>query len=121
HRMMTDEAQERLHKIRGPYYVPITSEFGTPGYMPPEQEDRGLLSVRSDVFALGVTTAETLASRGDRFHSGLFGLRQKQRPPGLDEHLWEYLSAMMSPRPEDRPSNMAEVSTRFRELAERLK
>ncbi|WP_437642614.1 serine/threonine-protein kinase [Sorangium sp. So ce854] len=119
-RMVSDEARERFGDFGGPLHEPLTAVLGTPGYMPPEQEDRGLLTVRSDIFALGVTAAEILASRDDGFYSGPFGLLDRTKPAALDERLWDYLSMMMSPRPEDRPSSMADVSARFREIARRI-
>src|SRR5262249_8310774 len=38
----------------------VTAAMGTPGFMAPEQERHGVVTVATDVFGLGVTFAETL-------------------------------------------------------------
>jgi serine/threonine-protein kinase len=82
----------------------VTSSFGTPHYMSPEQGVYGLLTVRSDVYSLGVTTFEAM-------------LRYVPALAALFEPINDLISLMTSERPEDRPSSMEQVALRFRELA----
>jgi len=35
--------------------MPVTAAFGTPGFMAPEQEESGLITIRTDIYGLGVT------------------------------------------------------------------
>jgi hypothetical protein len=35
--------------------LPVTAAFGTPGFMAPEQEESGLITIRTDIYGLGVT------------------------------------------------------------------
>jgi serine/threonine protein kinase len=35
--------------------IPITGAYGTPGFMAPEQEGRGLVTVATDIYGLGIT------------------------------------------------------------------
>ncbi|MGL4501824.1 MAG: protein kinase domain-containing protein [Planktothrix sp.] len=41
------------HLQRG--FIPMTAAFGTPGFMSPEQEEQGIITVKTDVYSLGVT------------------------------------------------------------------
>jgi serine/threonine-protein kinase len=112
HRMIAEDANERLFRRND--HSALTSDFnrvgettrlGTPGYMPSEQGVHGLLTVRSDVFSLGVTTIEAI------------GFRFRAMPAALRKSILDLTSCMTSERPENRPSSMEQVALRFRELA----
>jgi serine/threonine protein kinase len=94
----------------------IDQAIGTLAYMAPEQFSRHEeMTVRSDVFSLGVT-----------FHEILTGQRPMQRPgqspwltelnsvrPDVDERLAGLIREMVSVAPEKRPQTMREIANRL--------
>jgi hypothetical protein len=68
-----------------------TEIFGTPGFMAPEQEHEGIVTVLTDIYALGATLR--IAGRGL-----------------LVPELSSLLIRMMAPSPNDRPGTMGEVA-----------
>lgn len=100
---------------------------GTPTYMAPEQFD-GLVGKRSDIYALGITLYQMLASeppyKGTQFElmrahfSKTLPLLSEKRsdvPPGLQELLEEATAK----RPEDRLPNATILAERFQEILAR--
>lgn len=101
----------------------LTAEFGTHGYMPPEQADEGIVLPASDVYSLGRTLCEifseilnetfidTIADGGTELTN--------PTPAALDwthaGELGDLLSSMIRPKPSDRPT-MAAVVDRLRAL-----
>lgn len=55
--MQNDEFGWKLLDGRYFYRAPITSIYGTPGFMPPEQELRGIVIRASDIYSFGKTLA----------------------------------------------------------------
>lgn len=51
---------------------PITEAFGTPGFMAPEQETSGLITVGTDIFGLGVTLCHLFESKDNGWISALW-------------------------------------------------
>jgi hypothetical protein len=86
-------------------YQAFTASFGTPGYMPPEQAVDGIVTVRSDVYALGQTLHD------------LFGLVHTRSPPKwLNDDLLHLLRLMTDQRAERRPKSMRDVAKRLRRI-----
>jgi Protein kinase domain/TIR domain len=77
----------------------ITAVFGTPGFMAPEQESEGIVTVLTDVYGLGATLREVT---GDLIVPGLSSL----------------LTRMTGPRGE-RPQDMGEVARHLAGIARR--
>jgi hypothetical protein len=88
----------------------LTALFGTPGYMPPEQEVDGIVLPASDVYSLGMTLRDLFAS--DCYLSSVAG---KDR--GRD--LIQLLATMTMPQVVDRPKTMAIVLRRLRKIRSR--
>ena len=99
---------------------------GTPRYMSPEQCDAGELSVRTDVYSVGVTLYQMLTGRLP-FESGtlagLIALHRQADPPPLEERAPEtseatrrLVSSLLAKRPEDRPGDAGIVA----EMIERI-
>ncbi|ADV61622.1 serine/threonine protein kinase [Isosphaera pallida ATCC 43644] len=93
---------------------------GTPRYMSPEQCDAGPLTVRSDVYSIGVTLYQMLTGRPP-FESaslaGLITLHRQADPPPLEERAPEtseatrrLVAALLAKRPEDRPADAGTVA-----------
>lgn len=118
HALLAKGARERLSDEVGPRPPAPTADFGTDEYMPPEQMDQGLVTVRSDIFSLGLTTVETILRRYDEW-DGMADV-QTLIDLGIDDEFGTYLLRMMYARPEERPSSMEQVANRFREFARRL-
>lgn len=119
------DAQRLLHAERGPGaaagdFSMATLAFGTPGYMPPEQERRGELGASSDIYALGVTATRTL-----------LGPRGPRRRPGGVPSLWlehhgahaavtRLIDGMTADEASARPRSMAVVRDELRRCADRV-
>jgi pimeloyl-ACP methyl ester carboxylesterase len=84
---------------------PRTTAFGTPGYMAPEQEEQGIVSVRTDIYSFGVTLARLFDLRLRRFDTRFEGNPTSECSVVL-QHL---VTSMMAADPKDRPLDMAEL------------
>jgi serine/threonine-protein kinase len=85
--------------------------FGTPGFMSPEQERQGVLSVSSDIYGLGVTLAHLFLPGTGR------PLRRMRRmlQEGTNE-LPYIVIQMVSKSPSNRPRTMMEVVQSLRAI-----
>lgn len=86
----------------------LTSEFGTPDYMPPEQAQQGVVSPASDIHALG----KTLRRLFRLWRTGSDG------PSPVIAAIEKLLTAMTASDPADRPPTMAVVHARLQQLLE---
>jgi serine/threonine protein kinase len=109
-------ARSLVRPENGPFLdpgdFPDSGVFGTPGYMAPEQERQGVVTVRTDVFGLGCTLSRL-------FFPGVEDLRpllrvgdQRLRP------LCELILAMIDPEPSKRPCDMRAVSERLKQSSQ---
>jgi hypothetical protein len=104
----------------------VTDEFGTYGYMPPEQADDGIVLPASDVYSLGRTLNEIFSETlNETFidkipDGGTEFTSPKEAPLGWApaSELGDLLSSMTGPKPSDRPT-MAAVVDRLRALRDR--
>jgi serine/threonine protein kinase len=100
--------------LEGDNPTPVTAAMGTPGFMAPEQEHKGILSIQTDVYALGVTFCYLFfPSAGDP----LFSLLRK---PDLPSDLRMLIISMTNGSPKGRPENMMEVSSALREIEKKI-
>ena len=84
--------------------TPITAALGTPGFMAPEQERHGIVTVATDVYGLGITYANALADRTTS--NPIFDLyRKSEIPPSFRE----LVQKMIDTKPEGRPARMRDV------------
>jgi len=88
----------------------VTREFGTPGYMPPEQAQRGVVSPASDIYALGATLRQLFPR---------WRARSVSAPPVVAA-IDELLTAMTARDLSDRPPTMAAVHDRLQQLLEEI-
>lgn len=91
------------------YFDHSTAIFGTPGYMPPEQEIDGIVTPASDVFSLGRTFAKLLWERPIE-HVMAFDNENK------DTLLARLVLRMVQPQPKQRPS-LEDVLVALKELS----
>jgi serine/threonine protein kinase len=84
--------------------TPITAAMGTPGFMAPEQERHGIVTVATDVYGLGITYASALADRTTS--NAIFDLcRKAEIPPSFRELVLKMTEA----NPANRPARMMDV------------
>lgn len=88
----------------------ITGDMGTPGYMAPEQERHGLVTVATDLYGLGMTLTELFFPNRSYF-SDL--LSDDSLPPPLRR----LLIKMIEPDPGHRPRSAKVVLARLRALS----
>jgi serine/threonine protein kinase len=97
-------------------HEPITAAYGTPGFMPPEQDRDGILTVKSDIFSLGVTLAHLFVPDSDNPLVDLFAAEQDELLDGLRLLVRD----MVSEDPMSRPRDMDEVARRLAVCGEKL-
>ena len=106
--VLLDFAMMDVRRLQDPRLLPntgapTTAVFGTPGFMAPEQESDGLVTVRSDIYGLGATLCHLFYVQ-----EGVFAILSGQPNiplPGLGL----LLRHMMARSPSQRPSSMVEV------------
>lgn len=79
--------------------IPITAAFGTPGFMAPEQEKSGLITVATDIFGLGVTLCHLFKSEDGEWGSVAWNEE-------VPERLLNLLLTMVKPDVGSRPKTM---------------
>lgn len=84
--------------------TPITAMLGTPGFMAPEQERHGIVTVATDIYSLGITYANALADRTTS--NPIFDLLRKSEIPSSFREL---VLKMIDTKPEQRPVRMRDV------------
>jgi len=87
-----------------------TCGLGTVGFMPPEQMEKGQLTVQSDVYALGITLCHLFCPDDPDPHLAYHGARD------LPQRLKNLLSAMLSSSPKRRPGSADQVAIELTKL-----
>ncbi len=87
--------------------------FGTPPYVAPEQVAGQAVDGRADIYALGQMIAEVWGGKVPaRFTLGM--LRRGDEKAPMPRAIREMVRGMLSPNPEDRTSDLAEVAQALR-------
>jgi serine/threonine protein kinase len=92
---------------------------GKYNYVSPEQLGMygGEVTVRSDIYSLGLVLAECLRGRPIDMGGSIAEVTEKRRTipdlSGIDRRIHPLLRRMLAPRPEDRPASMNEVIDRL--------
>jgi Protein kinase domain/TIR domain len=88
----------------------LTQAFGTPGFMAPEQEDHGLVTVRTDIFGLGMTFAYLFAPTTENPVAQILTAR------AVPETLRDLIAQMIGKSPTTRPDDMGGILTRLQSI-----
>jgi serine/threonine protein kinase len=83
--------------------MPITAACGTPGFMAPEQERDGVVTVQTDIFGLGITFCYLFCPDDSGSPISFF------RNNNIPEALRVFTMQMIAPSPKERPQNMNQV------------
>src|SRR5579875_3206492 len=86
----------------------VSELFGTPGYMPPEQELDGIVSPVSDVYSLGVTI--------DRLFFDDGRVRMAPMQGHISAKIQALVSQMCRPDPSERLQSMHQVENAIRSV-----
>lgn len=86
---------------------PLTAAFGTLGFMAPEQESHGLVTVKTDIFGLGVTFCHLFTPTDDNHLMAVF------RGHGIPAALQDLIGEMIAGSPAARPDDMKAVLGRL--------
>jgi serine/threonine protein kinase len=90
--------------------IPITAALGTPGFMAPEQENEGIVTVQSDIYGLGTTFCYLFFPSEYEPRYSLF------KDESFPDKLKKLLVQMIDSCPRSRPSSMRQVVTTLQEL-----
>jgi hypothetical protein len=96
-----------IRNVEGDYH---TGAFGTPGFMAPEQEQSGIVTVRTDIYSLGVTLFTLIPINMEEW--GAAGTAAGQWP--------DLLSAMTNSSPGARPCDVRTVVKRLKAILRSL-
>lgn len=102
--------------LRGRQDQPITAAYGTPGFMAPEQDRDGIVTVKSDIYGLGVTLAHLFFPGADNPMLKVLVSDEDDQLNGLRS----IVGAMVAEDPDARPRDMEEVAQRLTACAETL-
>lgn len=91
-----------------------TGAFGTPGFMAPEQEERGVVTVKTDIYSLGATLM-ILFSPGSADWLGAW----RRAAPNLGP-LFELFARMVNSDPAARPADVGTIVNQLCEIARAL-
>lgn len=108
HKALDRAALAELRRPGGMLWRPATGCYGTHGFMSPEQEMGGIITVKTDVYSLGVTMACMFGASRDAWNCGIFWDRDAREQ--CVKPLRELLDAMMENDPNNRPNSMLEVA-----------
>lgn len=97
--------------------IPITAALGTPGFMALEQEREGIVTVKTDVYGLGMTFLHLFEPRSD--HDRMVALYGKTDRKEL-ECLIPMLHSMLDRNPNNRPADLNAVAGMINDAAEAL-
>jgi len=91
-------------------FEPRTWAYGTPGYMAPEQEERGIVHIATDVYGLGITLIQLFFPEhfGEREGRPVWPHALQRSDDGLNP-LRSLLGRMVHHFPEERPRGMLEA------------
>jgi serine/threonine-protein kinase len=89
--------------VSEPRLTHVSTVYGTPGYISPEQLAGADPHPTTDLYAAGVVTVELLT--GERPRPGGWPVLSGRRPAGQPEKLWALLKRLAAPDPVDRPAS----------------
>lgn len=92
---------------------PVTAAYGTPGFMAPEQERQGIVTIATDVYGLGMTLCYLFMP--DACMPPLFAV-MSGAGTSLPTELVGLLSDMVAERPKDRPESMRAVARQLQTI-----
>lgn len=102
--------------LRGRQDQPITAAYGTPGFMAPEQDRDGIVTVKTDIYGLGVTLAYLFFPGANNPMSKVLVSDDDDQLNGLRS----IIKAMVAEDPDARPRDMEEVAQRLTACVETL-
>lgn len=98
----------------------MSTVFGTVGFMAPEQEDKGIVTVQSDIYSLGCTIVRVFAPQkkepdewGDDVYSPSGRVDPLHYEFAVPEEMRELVAAMVKDNPADRPKSMKVVARKL--------
>lgn len=86
-----------------------TMAFGTPGFMAPEQEEKGIVTVKTDIYSLGVTLCHLFAPDAANPFAHI-----RESSDSRISALFPLLATMLSNDPLSRPRDMGAVAHQLR-------
>ena len=95
-----------IRNVDGDY---STAAFGTPGFMAPEQERDGIVTIRTDIYGLGMTLRSLFAAAPATTWKDVAAQQAQLR---------SLIDAMTKPDPAERPQTTDAVVSRLKELTD---
>ncbi len=99
-----------------------TTAFGTPGYMPPEQELDGIVTPASDIYALGMTFLRHFwpVTKRPGFDVVAVGKAKIGQGDGIENEIACLVTDMTASQPSNRIQTMQEIVERLMSIVDRL-